>query len=623
MAAIRDHGAIGDGHSVALVARDGTLDWLCWPRFDSPAVFASLLDEQGRGGHWFVGPTSAGEVERSYLEGTNVLVTRHHTPDGVLVVTDFMSAASEEEHARLLLPEYEVCRVVACEEGQLEADVRWAPRPDFGRAEVRIRDRGPLGFRVQHRNRLFTLRSTAPLELVDDGRAVAGRVRVRPGAPVYLSMSHDADAPAVLPRLSPHVRDSLERTARWWRGWSGRGQYEGPFREAADRSVLALKLMVYAPSGAVVAAATTSLPEKPGGSLNWDYRFSWVRDASFTVRALLELGHVAEAGAFVSWLLHTTRLTRPELRTLYDVYGRNPSEETEVQGLTGYGGASPVRVGNAASSQKQLDSYGEVIDAAARFARHSGELDPDAAKMLRGLGRYITEHWTEPDQGIWEPRGDPEHHVHSKMMCWTGLDRLLDLHDRGLLPKAPVERWERVRSEIRRDVEEKGWSEELQSYTAVYGGDSLDASLLLMGWYGFHPADHPRMEKTWQRIRERLGVGDHLLYRYDRSPEVGEGAFGICGAWAAEHVLQSGGDVEEGRAWIESMLRHASDVGLLSEEVDPDGGAALGNFPQAFSHVGLVNAIMTLHQRETQGRGDGRAKTSVQPPAGDRKEART
>jgi GH15 family glucan-1,4-alpha-glucosidase len=597
---IQDYAVIGSGRSAALVSRRGSIDWLCWPRFDSPSLFGRLLDLQA-GGSWSIAPVAPSEVERGYIDETNVLWTRFRTGSGVVALTDFMPAASEEEKRRTLWPEHELVRRVECERGEVDVRVHFDSRPDYGRARVTLRDAGALGLRIEMGARLITLRSDVKLAPAAAG-GVSGTVRLRAGEAAAFSLTDASDGPAILPPLGDLALRKLALTVEWWQRWAARAKYSGPYRDQVVRSALALKLLTYAPSGAMIAAPTTSLPERVGGDLNWDYRFCWLRDAAFTARALFGLGYREDAEAFVSWMLHATRLTRPELKVIYDVFGERNPGETELPHLRGYARSSPVRVGNATRDQLQLDVYGEVVEAVTHLVRAGGELDRETQRMLRHFGGYVCRHWHEPDNGIWEPRDKREHYTHSRLLCWVALDRLLDLHRLGRLRGIPVEDFTRHRDEIRRDIEDRGWNPALESYTQVLGGNTFDATVLLLAFHGFHEASSPRMRHTFRRIRERLGGGPGLLYRYEKSFEGGEGAFALCCFWIADFLARGGGTLEEAHQAFTETTAYANDLGLFAEEIDPKTGDALGNFPQAFTHVGLINAALSLAEREEQER---------------------
>jgi GH15 family glucan-1,4-alpha-glucosidase len=587
---IGDYAAIGDCRGLALVSRQGSLDWLSLPRPDSPALFAALLDAR-TGGRFLVRPTTDATVERRYLPGTNVLETAFRVPSGVLVLRDAMVVSSEEEKRERLTPEHEILRELEVTQGEVEVEVLYEPRPDYGRRAASLQSRGRLGVWCDLGAAALVLNADLPLALAPDNRSARGRARLRASERRHLSLTYAADGPAVVPPLGAAAAERVARTRRWWEDWSARCAYDGPYREAVLRSGLALKLLAYAPSGAIVAAATTSLPERIGGDSNYDYRFCWLRDAALTLRALVALGYREEASAFVDWMLHSTRLTQPELQIVYDVMGEARLPERELSGLSGYRGSLPVRVGNAAHDQLQLDVYGEVADAVYGLDPHGAPFDRDTAALLAGIGETVCLRWCEPDDGIWESRTERLHYTHSKVLCWVALDRLIRLHEAGRL-RVPVERFRRERDAIRAAVEARGYDERLGAYARTLDGDELDASVLVLPLYGYIDAAHPRMLSTLARVREALGRGA-LVRRHRRPPDRSEGAFGICSFWAVE-CLARAGRVEEASAAFEELLGYANDVGLFAEEIDPDSGAALGNFPQAFTHVGLVNAAAAL-----------------------------
>jgi GH15 family glucan-1,4-alpha-glucosidase len=597
-APIRDYAIVGDGRCAALISRGGSVDWLCWPRFDSPSLFAAILDAE-RGGRFTIAPAAPFRSERAYLDRTNVLRTRFVTAGGELSLTDFMPLAAADGARRRLQAEHELARIARCERGEVEVEIVFDPRPDYGRLRPRIRATDTLGLRVDAGGgQLLTLLCDAPLGA--DGRA---KVRLRGGEELHFSLVNAVEYPATLPPPTPQRFSAvLEETVAVWRAWAARTRYDGPAREQVVRSALLLKLLQYAPSGAIVAAPTTSLPERPGGDLNWDYRFCWLRDAALTARALFGLGHTAEAESFMSWLLSATTLSLPRLHVLYDLFGRKPPPETTLDHLAGHGGARPVRVGNAAMGQVQLDTYGEVIEAAAYFVRSGGAIDRSIAALLCNFGREVARTWMEADEGIWEVRGLGSHFTHSRVLCWTALQRLCELHGKGHLPRLPAAELALQRDRIRDEVETLGWSEKLQSYTRTLAGADVDASLLLLPWYGFCRADAPRMKATWRRIRERLEIRPGLFRRYYGGLTAGEGAFGICSFWAAEYLALGGGEAEEAESAFETLLGYANDVGLYAEEIEPDGGSALGNFPQAYTHVGLINAAISLSERLGRGK---------------------
>jgi GH15 family glucan-1,4-alpha-glucosidase len=605
---IAEYAAIGDCRSAALISRDGSIDWLCLPRFDSPSVFAALLDRQ-RGGRFRIGPSGSFDATRRYVDSTNVLETTFRTGTGTIRLTDLMPVADEEKKNSELWPEHEILRRVECLDGEVEIDVHYEPRLDYGRRRLRIEPHPHDTFIAQAGADVLLLRSSVPLQIAADGVSASGRRVLRAGERALIGWSFTHGWPAVIPADGEHAERQIEDSIAWWQTWARQFSYDWHFRDAVLRSALALKLLTYSPSGAMVASPTTSLPEAIGGPRNWDYRYCWLRDASLTLRSLLDLGFTIEGESFLSWLLHATRLTQPRLQILYDVYGGTELPERTLDDLEGYRGSRPVRVGNGATNQLQLDVYGEVVEAVRQYVIRGGRIDRATGRLLVGLGETVCRFWREPDDGIWESRAGRRHHTHSKVMGWVALDRLVALHDEAHL-RAPVDRFRRERDEIRRDVETNAWDDRLESYVAAYDERHLDASLLQLGFVGFADPRGDRMKRTRRAIETHLGRDD-LVYRYfggDGLPG-SEGAFGICSFWAVE-ALALEGEVEEAARRFESLLRRANDVGLYSEEIDPATGEMLGNFPQAFTHTGLIGAALTLArcagQPQEQPAGAGR-----------------
>jgi GH15 family glucan-1,4-alpha-glucosidase len=590
--AIADYAVIGDTRSIALISRRGSIDWLCWPRFDAPSIFACLLDIE-KGGHFSIAPSVPFTAKRRYVDDTNVLETTFACDGGEATLLDLMPVMTEEEKTRRLTPFRQLLRRVDCIRGEVPLRVEYMPRPDYARVTPRLELRDGRIHCAWGGARVMNLRSDARF----DERGVA-EFTLRAGERRTFALGYDDHSPAVFP---PIDGDAIERSIEFWREWSSQLTYKGPYRDAVMRSALVLKLLTYAPSGGIIAAATTSLPEQIGGVRNWDYRYCWLRDASFTVSALYDCGFEREGAAFLDWLLYSTRLTQPSLQILYDVFGESRLPERDLDHLEGYRGSRPVRVGNLAVKQFQLDVYGEVIGAMEEAVQRGEALDRDRERLIRRLGEMVVKRWSEPDDGIWEKRGGRRHHIHSKIMAWSALDcaeRLIGPEFSG------------VKDQIREYVLTEGFNQEVNSFVAVAGERDVDASLLYAVRVGIVKPDDPRMLGTIDAIRRQLGRGD-LVYRYDTRSEkdglpAGEGAFLACSMWLVEALVLAGrrADAEEVFA---KVLRRANDVGLLSEEADPDTGELLGNFPQALTHIGLMNAALCLSEGDRTSRESARS----------------
>jgi GH15 family glucan-1,4-alpha-glucosidase len=588
-APIRDYAAIGDGRTVALIARDGSIDWLCLPALDSPSVFGAIVDAE-RGGRFSLEPAVPYEASRRYVPDTNVLETTFVTGAGAAKLTDAMTLPGGG-----LTPYRELVRRVEGLSGSVPLRWRFDPRFGYGGAATRIECRAdaPVASSGSDALALGTWDAGEP---VCGREEVTGSFEIGEGGKSLLVLTAAHQEPLVLPAREDS-EDRLEETARFWREWARGREYSGGWREAVIRSALALKLLVHAPSGSIAAAATTSLPEEIGGERNWDYRFSWPRDAAFTLQALLALGCAPEARAYFSWTLHATQLTHPRLQVLYRLDGRADAAERSLP-LSGYRDSRPVRVGNGAAGQTQLDVYGELLEAASHLASAHGGLDREHGRRLAEIADFVCECWPQPDSGIWEVRSEPAHFIQSKMMCAIGLERACELAARGLVPDSHRERWGREQKHIREFVETRGYSEGKRAYVQRAGRDDLDASLLLPILSGY---DHPctaRFLATVDAIRSELGHGP-LLHRYfseDGLPG-GEGFFVACSFWLVEAYARQG-RLDEAEALMDELVRLANDVGLFAEEIDLATGEFLGNFPQALSHLALVNAAVSIERAQ-------------------------
>ncbi|NJM06637.1 glycoside hydrolase family 15 protein [Candidatus Gracilibacteria bacterium] len=574
---INDHGLIGDLHTAGLVNKDGALVWLPWPRFDSPSLFTAILDHR-QGGVWRIAPVATRTTAQCYQGETAVLVTTFETDSGRAELHDWMSPWEGPTS------EHDLCRVLRCVAGTIEADCVFAPRPDYAQSAAALQLMSD-GITFSAHGETFTLACSHPLRV--EGNNATLRVILQAGEELRLILRSGAPA-----RLDDFDRER-ELTMAFWQAWVAKGCYDGPWAIEVRRSAITLKLLTYAPSGAILAAPTTSLPEWIGGARNWDYRFTWLRDASLTLNALYRVGYRDEARAFFAGSASRAAVTARRSKLMYGIDGRAELTEETLAHLEGYMGSRPVRIGNGAYDQRQLDVYGGVLDAAWRYEREGELLEAWQWEILRHEIDYVCAHWHEPDHGIWEVRGAKAHFTFSKLMCWVALDRgilLADAHGWAY----DRDRWHAARDTIRADLLAHGWSETAKAFTQRYGSDELDASMLVLPIVGFLPADDPRVASTVERIDAALGAGP-LIYRYrsDDGLQGEEGAFLLCSFWMVDALILLG-RLDEAEQRFEALLGYASAHGLLSEEADPATGTALGNYPQAFSHIGLINSAVRL-----------------------------
>jgi GH15 family glucan-1,4-alpha-glucosidase len=590
-APIADYALIGDCRTAALVARDGGIDWLCLPDVDSPALFARILDAE-RGGCWELAPTDSFETDRRYQERSNVLETDFRTAGGSIRVTDAMTLTD----TRTLAPLREVVREISGLSGSVRVGWRIEPRFGYGASATTFEWRSGRPFASAGADAIVVGAWDAGEPRVR-ANGIEGEFEVRAGETALLQLAAAHGDPLVLSGRAD-VEDRLRSTCEFWSGWVGKIRYGGSWRGAVVRSALALRLLVYAPSGAIVAAPTTSLPEWIGGSRNWDYRFTWVRDASFTINAFLRLGLREEANAFFWWLMHASRLTQPRLQILYRVDGSTRADERELGHLAGYRHSPPVRTGNGAADQVQHDVYGDLLEAIWLFVESGQQLDRSTGKEVAAIADYVAKVWRERDAGIWEVRSGPTDFVQSKALSCIALDRACALAERGVIPSRHAERWRDEAEAVRRFVDEQGWDTALGSYVRSADQRELDASLLTMAILGYADAKGDRLRGTVDAVRRVLARGP-LVYRYRGEDGLtgDEGAFVTCSFWLVD-ALARGGKVAEAVALMDELVALANDVGLYAEEIDPATGEQLGNFPQGLSHLALVNAAVSIADAE-------------------------
>ena len=628
---IDSYGVIGDCHSVVLVAPDGSVDWGCLPDFDSPAIFCRLLDAE-RGGYFQIAPTdNAIPGSQRYLRGSNVLQTRFSSSAGELVLTDFMPVETlsawqfRELNNNTWTREDGSChclvRVVECIRGEMPVTMTLKVSPDYAAAPSEVSllsdDMGAvisggqqhvgLGIVGAYRVPSFTMSVAPDPEGLHPVIVVQATLQEGERLLFAVGVGRNARAARRLAERELHERNfdwELAHTLHCWRTWLEGSNYRGPYAEWVQRSALVLKMMTYAPTGAIVAAPTTSLPENLGGIRNWDYRFTWLRDATFTLYALSMLGFTEEAHAFTHWLRRLSYSNGEDLQIMYGIRGERELPERELANLDGYWDSRPVRIGNGAVSQKQLDVFGEVLDCIhlyrrqGSFERYGEKLEGTLWAMMRLMVEHVCSHWQEPDSGIWEVRDGLHHFVYSKVMCWVALDRGIRAAEQLHL-EADLPRWRQVRDQIRTDVLTYGYNTQIGAFTQSYGSTALDASSLLLPLVGFIPPTDPRMRSTVNRINEQLTDRHGFVYRYRGADGLigDEATFTLCTFWLVDNIAMQG-RVDEARSLFERLLSYSGQLGLFSEEVDATSKMALGNYPQAFTHIALINSAHNLRKAE-------------------------
>ena len=608
---IADYGMLSDCHSAALVSRTGSIDWLCFPRFDAPSIFGRLLDDKA--GHWSIHPSGEFRANRRYIEQTLILETTFTTSSGKGVLLDAMAVGKNERGHQLgAEAPHALLRSVQCTEGEMEFESEFAPRPEYGlvypllsEIEGGVRARGGASY--------LLLSSPVPVAL--DESTSRARFHLKAGQSASFALQYRASWEQPREHWNQNViKNRIEDTIEAWRSWSSLHQnYRGPWQELVLQSGRILQGLTYYPTGAIVAAATTSLPETPGGSRNWDYRFCWVRDASLTLEALWVAACPDEADKFFDFItgVALTQLRRGiDLQIMFGIAGEHDLSERELPHLLGWRNSRPVRIGNGAWNQRQIDVYGELLGSVYLLRDRLKYLDTTTQEFLADVADAAAARWKEKDQGIWEMRGEPRHFLYSKLMCWVALDRAIKIAEQ-IGAQDRVSRWTAARDEIKNTILEQGWSERAQAFIQSFGSEDLDASNLMIPLVGFLPGDDPRVLSTIDAIAKNLRDQHGLIYRYRTHDGLAgdEGTFLLCTFWLAQAQAKAG-QIERAKDTFSAAIRFANDLGILAEEVDPRTQELLGNFPQAFSHVGLVNAAWAIADTEERLRDCGQTRTS-------------
>ncbi len=619
-----DYGIIGNCETAALVSKDASIDWFCFPRFDSASAFGKLLDSK-IGGYFSITPIGKKYwSKQEYVEDTNILRTTFISDEAEVEVTDFMPIFSEPYRTR---PLQRICRTVKVIRGEAKVEMKLEPAFDYARIKPRFEHVGGVWL-ARGDGQTFLLSASVNLDdaLHEKGGRLEQVFELKEGDKVDLVLGYRKNLFDVSHfDGSVDNSDLYSKTLHFWRQWLWKLEYNGPYLDVVKRSALTLKLLTYAPSGAVTAAATTSIPEEPGTNRTWDYRYCWLRDASFTVDALFQVGLYSEALGFMHWVRETITNAGPEVQIMYRVDGSEEMTELTLDHLAGYKNSVPVRIGNRAANQLQLDAFGEVIDVAAVVFEEKHYLSPDMWQVIRDLVEVICKFWKEPDNGIWEFHSEnlKLNYTSSKVMAWVAVDRGVRLA-RKMKDAERAERWSGIREEIKNEIIERGWSEEKQSFTIAYERDEMDASLLHMPLFGFMEPNDPKMKSTVKRIIEELGRGDFIL-RYNMPDDQGEtkAAMIICNLWLAQ-VLAMQGEYEDAKRRFELVLEHGNHVNLFSENLHPETGELTGNFPQAYTHIAIINTAILLERLNPKKKSEnGGGKDAASTPAAKRAERKS